>query len=85
MADFRETLGSLQFIELLTGDISVNISHDRRSDTSHIQIVRFLDHASGRNVIVVEMPGFDESHEAVTDTDILKIIAEFLLDECISL
>jgi GTPase Era involved in 16S rRNA processing len=37
----------------------------------------------GRCVTFVDTPGFDDSREEVTDTDILREIASFLDVECV--
>ncbi|KAK2466551.1 hypothetical protein APHAL10511_001413 [Amanita phalloides] len=73
--------GKSSFIRLLTGDTSVNVGNGLESETSHIQVVPFRDPESSRKVIIVDTPGFDDSREGVTDTDVLKRIAEFLLEE----
>lgn len=69
-----------QFIKLLSGDASVVTSDGLESETSEIRDIRFVDRATGRNVIIVDTPGFDDSRPGVTDTDILKKITQFLLD-----
>ncbi|KAF7335225.1 P-loop containing nucleoside triphosphate hydrolase protein [Mycena sanguinolenta] len=38
----------------------------------------FVDPTSGRTVTIVDTPGFDDSRPEMTDTDILKQIADFL-------
>jgi len=53
------------------------------SETSEIQVVRFVDPNSSRNIVIVDTPGFDDSRSEVTDTDILKKITAFLLDQCV--
>jgi predicted GTPase len=75
----------LQFIKLLTGDDSVTIGDSLESETSDVQVLHFLDTPSGRNVTIVDTPGFGDSRSGVTDTDILQKIANYLLEECISL
>src|ERR1700678_601210 len=65
----------LQFIRLLrvlTGDKHVKVGNSLESETSDIQVIHFHDPTSGRNVTIVDMPGFDDSHEGVSDTDILN-------------
>lgn len=69
-----------QFIKLLSGNASVVTSDGLESETSEIRDIRFVDRATGRNVIIVDTPGFDDSRQGVTDTDILKKITQFLLD-----
>jgi hypothetical protein len=74
----------LQFVNLLTGDTSVHVGDSLESETSDVQIVRFLDRSSGRNVTIVDTPGFDDSRAGVTDTDVLRKITKFLLDQSVS-
>ncbi len=73
----------LQFIRLMSGDTSVDVGDSLESETSKIQVVRFFDQASGRNVVLVDTPGFDDSRAGVTDTDILKEITQYLLEQCV--
>ena len=75
---------SLQFIRLISGDTSVHVGHGLQSVTSEIQVVRFVEPKSGRNVVIVDTPGFDDSRAGVTDTDILKEITKFLLEQCVT-
>ena len=70
----------LQFIRLLTGDSSVAVGNSLESETSDIQVVRYIDSNSGRNVTIVDTPGFDDSRESITDTEVLKRVTKFLLD-----
>ena len=70
----------LQFIRLLTGDSSVAVGNSLESETSDIQVVRYIDPKSGRNVTIVDTPGFDDSRENITDTEVLKRVTKFLLD-----
>lgn len=71
----------LQFIKLLTGNTGVKIGDTLESETSRIKVVRFLDRLSGRKVTIVDTPGFDDSRAGVSDTDTLRTITNFLLDE----
>jgi len=71
--------GKSSFIKLLSGEAS-DFTSGVESETSEIRDIRFVDRATGRNVIIVDTPGFDDSREGVTDTDILKKITKFLLD-----
>ncbi|KAE9408491.1 Lipoxygenase [Gymnopus androsaceus JB14] len=70
--------GKSSFINLLAGNGSVEVGHSLESQTSDIKRVRFV-HPSGRWVTIVDTPGFDDSR--VSNTEILKRIAKFLLDE----
>ena len=70
----------LQFIQLVSGDSSVKIGHGLESETSKIQVVRFVD-TSGRNIVIVDTPGFGDSRPGVNDTKILEEITAFLLEQ----
>ncbi|KAK2466556.1 hypothetical protein APHAL10511_001418 [Amanita phalloides] len=71
--------GKSSFIKLLSGNTSIRIGDSLESETSEVQVVPFLDPGSGRKVIIVDTPGFDDSREGVSDTQVLKKISEFLL------
>ncbi|KAJ3508731.1 hypothetical protein NLJ89_g5594 [Agrocybe chaxingu] len=73
--------GKSSFIRLLTGNTDVKVGDSLESETSDIQIIRFCDGPSGRNITIVDTPGFDDSRAGVTDTDILRTITDFLLKE----
>ncbi|KAF5345263.1 hypothetical protein D9757_014425 [Collybiopsis confluens] len=51
------------------------------SETIDVRCIKFVDEESGRKVILLDTPGFDDSRDGVTDTDILKMITDFLLKE----
>jgi len=73
-----------QVIRLLSGDTSVRVGDNLKSETGEIHVVRFVDLNSNRNIVIVNTPGFDNSCSEVTDTDILKMkITAFLLDQCV--
>jgi len=69
--------GKSTFIHLLTGDDRIHIGHTLSSDTSTIQTAQYVDKKTGRTVILIDTPGFDDSR-GVTDTDILKMISRML-------
>ncbi|KAK7444068.1 hypothetical protein VKT23_015466 [Stygiomarasmius scandens] len=73
--------GKSSFIQLLTGNTDVVVGDDLESETSEVKVISYLDPDSGRNVKIVDTPGFDDSRAGVTDTDILKSIADFLVSE----
>ena len=73
----------LQFIRLISGDTTIRVGDSPKSETSEIQVVRFFDPNSSRNIVIVDTPGFYDSRSEVTDTDILKNITAFLLDQCV--
>ena len=63
----------------MSGDTSVKVGDSLESETSDIQVVRFV-HPNGRNIVIVDTPGFGDSR-GFSDTDILKKITAFLLDQ----
>ncbi|KAF8345737.1 P-loop containing nucleoside triphosphate hydrolase protein [Amanita rubescens] len=69
--------GKSSFIQLITGDKNVRIGHGIDSVTSEVDRFRYFER-DGRCVTFVDTPGFDDSREGVTDTDILQKIASFL-------
>ncbi|KAF9469801.1 P-loop containing nucleoside triphosphate hydrolase protein, partial [Collybia nuda] len=71
--------GKSSFIQLATGHEQVTIGHDLRSCTHEVQAFRCphpID--SGRSVIFIDTPGFDDTN--TKDTDILKSIADWLTE-----
>ncbi|KAF8164270.1 hypothetical protein K438DRAFT_1552078, partial [Mycena galopus ATCC 62051] len=70
-----------QFIKLVTGNYSVEVGESLESETFDVKDFQFFDHTTGRKVRIVDTPGFDDSRSGVTDTDILKKIADYLLHE----
>ncbi|KAK2466553.1 hypothetical protein APHAL10511_001415 [Amanita phalloides] len=72
--------GKSSFVRLLSGDTSVHVGDSLDSETSDIQLASFRDPESGRNVTIVDTPGFDDSRSGISDTKVLKKIAAFLLE-----
>ena len=70
-----------QFINLLTNDKKIRIGHNQESETFDILTANYTDQATGRSVMLIDTPGFDDSREGVTDTDILQKIVEYLEPE----
>ena len=66
----------MQLINLLTKDDNIRIGHDLESQTIDITTSRYTQ--DGISVTLVDTPGFDDSREGITDTDILGKIADFL-------
>ena len=66
----------LQFIKLLSNNDIIRIGHNIESETIDINTASYSE--SGRVVTLVDTPGFDDSREGVTDTDILEKVAKFL-------
>lgn len=75
----------LQFVEHFTRDNSAVTGHSFEPDTSDIQVIRFSDPVSGRNVTILDTPGFGDSRESITETEILKEITKFLLNVYVDL
>ncbi|KIK59283.1 hypothetical protein GYMLUDRAFT_245358 [Collybiopsis luxurians FD-317 M1] len=73
--------GKSSFIKLLSGKESIEAGDSRESKTLDIQPIDFLDEFSGRRVTLLDTPGFDDSGNGITDTEVLKKITEFLLTE----
>lgn len=69
----------MQLINLLTKDDNIRIGHDLESQTFNITTSGYTQ--DDISVTLVDTPGFDDSHEGITDTDILGKIAEFLQEE----
>ncbi|KAG9311258.1 P-loop containing nucleoside triphosphate hydrolase protein [Chiua virens] len=71
--------GKSTFINFLTNDDRIKIGHRPESQTSDIQTAEYRE--QGRRIILVDVPGFDDSRDDVTDTDILEKIVRFLEPE----
>ncbi len=72
----------MQLIKLLTNDDSIRIGHNPDSETADIKESTYTDMKSGVcAVTLVDTPGFDDSRDGITDTDILEKIVRFLEDE----
>ena len=69
----------MQLINLRTNDDNIRIGHDLESQTTDITTSRYTQ--DGISVVLVDTPGFDDSREGITDTDILGKIADFLQEE----
>jgi predicted GTPase len=69
----------VKLINLLTNDDNIRIGHDLESQTFDITTSRYTQ--DGVSVTLVDTPGFDDSREGITDTDILGKIADFLQEE----
>ena len=69
---------NLQFIHALTGDQNIRIGHGQESQTDEVDISIYKDPIYNNSVMLVDTPGFDDSREGVSDTDILQRIVDFL-------
>ncbi|KAG9311263.1 P-loop containing nucleoside triphosphate hydrolase protein [Chiua virens] len=73
--------GKSTFIKLLTNDEGIHIGHTPDSETSAVHVTQYTDKKARRDVTLVDTPGFDDSREGITDTDILEKIVRFLEPE----
>ncbi|EMD41352.1 hypothetical protein CERSUDRAFT_39131, partial [Gelatoporia subvermispora B] len=73
--------GKSTFIRLVTRDERIKIGYSLESETADVKTASFFE-ADGRAVTLIDTPGFDDSRDGVTDTDILKKISSFLQVEC---
>jgi hypothetical protein len=72
---------NIQFIYSLTGDKNIRIGHGYESQTDEVVISVYKDSIKNYSVKLVDTPGFDDSREGVSDTDILQRIVDFLQSE----
>ena len=71
-----------QFISLATG-FDTGVGHTLESCTSEIKIVKLsVPELSDSDVVFVDTPGFDDTHKS--DSDILKMVADWLKSTCVS-
>lgn len=68
--------GKSTFIKLLTKDERIRVGHKIESETMDLKTASCS--LSGRVFTLVDTPGFDDSRDGMTDTDILGKIANFL-------
>lgn len=67
----------VQFISLATGQSDITIGHNLESCTAEVRSIYCLHpDGSGRNVVFVDTPGFDDT--SLKDTEILEAIADCL-------
>ncbi|KAI6147923.1 P-loop containing nucleoside triphosphate hydrolase protein [Pisolithus tinctorius] len=59
---------------------NIHVGHSLESETSKIQPIQWVNN-DGVKIKLVDTPGFDDSREGLTDTDVLKMIATFLEKE----
>ena len=65
-----------QFIRCASGHETQGIGHTLKSFTSEVHAFRFWDQESGRYVVLVDTPGFDDTYKS--DLDILNMISDWL-------
>ena len=65
---------STQFINLVSRS-GFNVGRGLKSCTDSVQIATGFN-LDGRRVVLIDTPGFDDS--ALSDTDVLKMVAAFL-------
>ncbi|KAL4062294.1 P-loop containing nucleoside triphosphate hydrolase protein [Scleroderma yunnanense] len=59
----------------------VKVGHSLRSETNKVQPVSWVN-KDGKRVKLVDTPGFNDSRAGMSDVEVLKMIANFLVDEC---
>lgn len=67
-----------QFVHLLTRDDNIRIGHGLDSETSTVQTAQYIDQRTGRTVMLIDTPGFDDSRQGITDMDVLEMISRTL-------
>jgi predicted GTPase len=77
-----------QFIRQITGNENIKIGHGQDSETNDIGVWEFFDKTTGRQVVLIDTPGFDDSRgddpdadQKLSDVDILQMIVDFLTTE----
>ena len=65
----------------MTEDEKIIVGDSPESETDSIGISCYFDSNIGCSVILVDTPGFDDSHDEHKDSMILTKIANFLLEE----
>jgi predicted GTPase len=66
-----------QFIETATRQDGQTVGHGLQSRTAVIRTVRVMHPKTGRPIVFVDTPGFDDTYKS--DTEILSIIADWLV------
>ena len=66
-----------QFIEMATGQDGQTVGHGLQSRTAVIRTVRVIHPKTGRPIVFVDTPGFDDTYKS--DTEILSMIADWLV------
>ena len=75
--DFR----SSAFSKVLIEKTSVPIGDSLESENADMEVIRFIDDVTDRKVTIVGALGFDDFRQGVIDSDILKMVANFLFAE----
>ncbi|KAF8441313.1 P-loop containing nucleoside triphosphate hydrolase protein [Boletus edulis BED1] len=68
--------GKSTFVRLASGHDVQRTTHTLTSFTNDILAIRFRDQESGRHVVLVDTPGFDDAFKS--DLDILNMISDWL-------
>ncbi|KAG6382120.1 hypothetical protein JVT61DRAFT_763 [Boletus reticuloceps] len=68
--------GKSTFVRLASGHDIQGIGHELKSYTQDVLAIRSRDRESGRHIVLVDTPGFNDTHKS--DLDILNIISEWL-------
>ncbi|KAG9312298.1 P-loop containing nucleoside triphosphate hydrolase protein [Chiua virens] len=68
--------GKSTLVRSITGSETAEVGNGLKSFTSDVRAIRFRDHESGRFVVLVDTPGFDDTYKS--DLDILNMISDWL-------
>ncbi|KAF8420558.1 hypothetical protein L210DRAFT_3491413 [Boletus edulis BED1] len=68
--------GKSTFVRLASGHVVQGIGHALRSCANDVRAIRFLHQESGRNVVLVDTPGFNDTFKS--DLEILNTISDWL-------
>jgi predicted GTPase len=79
-SQFLRDLTVAQFIDLATGQGGRTVGKALKSFTAAVQAVRIPHPTTGRSIVFVDTPGFDDSTKS--DTEVLRMIAQWLEKTC---
>lgn len=66
----------IEFIGKAADRDDIGVGHDLQSFTTEVRALRVRIPAMGENIILVDTPGFDDTHKS--DYEILELIAKWL-------
>jgi predicted GTPase len=76
MPQSKTFLVKIQFIDYATNQGGKHVGHGLTSCTADIRSVRVRHPTTGREIVIVDTPGFDDTYRS--DAEILKLIADWL-------
>ena len=66
----------IEFIGKVADRDDIGVGHDLQSCTTEVRALRVRTPEMGKNIILVDTPGFDDTHKS--DYEILELIAKWL-------